>query len=228
MRRRGTAFAAAAAALLLCAVHVAAVPSSPLVISPRVLRVSAAPWALAAFDLPAGGDLAVTLRRATGGSVVASGAAAADASGAASVTLALATGAAVPSPGLFTLHAASAAAAWTQDVNVTLVGSAPFVVRALAPCVCAIRAKPRFPHATRRAHCAGACADDCVGQDDVQAGRHGARPRAIADDGPEAFRRRTGACAVGSPEAPFRPWRGRRRACILCARRAARHSAAPA
>jgi hypothetical protein len=127
MRRRGAAFAAVAAALLLCAAHVAA---SPLVVAPRTLRLSAAPWALAAFDLPAGGDLAVTLRRAQGGGVVASGAAAADAGGAASLTLALAAGATAPSPGLYTLHAASAAAAWTQDANVTLVGSAPFVVRA--------------------------------------------------------------------------------------------------
>jgi hypothetical protein len=125
----GRAAAACAAALLLLCACVSALPA-PLVVAPRQLSLANAPsWALAAFDLPAGADLAVTLRPAVGGgAAVASGAATADGGGAATVALSLAQGV-LPPPGLYTLVAASTAAAWRQSANVTLVGTAPFVVR---------------------------------------------------------------------------------------------------
>ena len=100
----------------------------PLVVAPLELRLSAAPWTLAAFDLPAHGDLSLSLLPAlnTGGASVASATSVADASGAASASLVLSPGA-PPPPGLYTLRASSSAASWTQQANVTVVGAAPFV-----------------------------------------------------------------------------------------------------
>jgi hypothetical protein len=128
MARGAAAARVAAAALLLCAACAAAVPT-PVVLAPLSLRVSAAPWSLAAFDLPAGADVSVTLRAAVSpGATVASGVATADGAGAATLALALAAGPA-PAPGLYTLRAASTAAGWTQSANVTLMGTSPLLVR---------------------------------------------------------------------------------------------------
>ena len=101
----------------------------PIVLSPLELRLSASPWTLAAFDLPAFSDLSLSLFSAlnVNSAVVASGTAIADVTGRA--TAALVPSARALPPGLYTLSASCSAASWLQQTNVTVVGSAPFVVR---------------------------------------------------------------------------------------------------
>ena len=119
----------AAALLLLVAVARAAAAPSPVVVAPLQLQLSQAPWAVAALDLPAGADVALSLRPAVGsGAPVAAAQGTTDAGGKASLLLALSG--ATPPPGLYTLRAVSTSAAWQQAANVTLVGRAPLVVRA--------------------------------------------------------------------------------------------------
>ena len=125
---QSAAMRAAALLLLVAAARAAAAPS-PVVVAPLRLQLSQAPWAVAALDLPAGADVALSLRPAVGsGAPVAAAQGTTDAGGKASLSLALSG--APPPPGLYTLRAASTSAAWQQAANVTLVGRAPLVVRA--------------------------------------------------------------------------------------------------
>jgi len=108
------------AALLLCCVAGLEIVE-PILVSPRVLRCSRAPWQLAAFSLPAGASVSASLRSATG-EEVAKGVGTADEAGHAPFLLSPA----LPlQGGLHTLAAWSGG--WNSSVNVTLVSSAPFL-----------------------------------------------------------------------------------------------------
>ena len=107
--------------------------AEPVVLVPELLRAAVAPWSLAAYSLPPGATVVVALRNVASGELVATGQQAAGPEGHASPSLVPSDVAAL-APGAHVLEAS--VGNWSSSVNVTLLVSAPFLVRAPRAAAC--------------------------------------------------------------------------------------------